>query len=264
MFMSSAVGVVLVDLLAAEGRRDVSAGEVRDRLGLSAQAASNLLARLERDGLVERVRRGAYLLRPLGELGVAALASDRLGEAVVLAVGDRLHRICFRTALFEHGLLTRGGQRVQVAVSRRLFVDSIGGRSLESIMENPAEIHVGSEPHGDAVVSTVERALLESAQHPRRVGGIAAVAEALAASEPDTAIMAELRGALGFDAGLRRLVSLDRLLGLGKLDGLLLPVRSLRSIPLDPSDERTEGPLDADVGVRWPGAIDELVEVVSQ
>ena len=262
--MSSSVGVVLVDELAAEGRRDVSTGEVRERLGLSAQATSNLLARLERDGLVERVRRGSYLLRPLGELGVAALASDRLGEAVVLAVGDRLHRICFRTALFEQGLLTRGGQRVQVAVSRRLFVDSIGGRPLESIMQSPAEIHVGSEPHGPAVISTVERALLESAQHPRRVGGIAAVAEALAASEPNALILADTSGALGFDAGLRRLASLDRLLGLGKLDGLLPRVRSRRLIALDPSDERTEGPVDSNVAVRWPGPIDELVRVVSQ
>lgn len=102
IIMTSLIGMRLVDGLAAEGRTDVSSDEVRIRLGLSPQAVSNLLTRLERDGLVERVRRGFYLLRPLGELGVAAVSSDRLAEAVVLAVGDRDHRICFRTALHEH------------------------------------------------------------------------------------------------------------------------------------------------------------------
>jgi predicted transcriptional regulator of viral defense system len=255
-------GLLLVDALAAEGRTDVSAHEVRRRLGLSAQASSNLLTRLARDGLVERIRRGHYLLHPLGELGVAWVASDRLSEAVVLAVGDRDHRQCFGTALYEHGLLTRGGQRVQVAVSRRLFVDQIGGRPLESIIERAATIHVGSQSHGGANISTIERALLESAQAPRRVGGISVVAEALAAAAPMPLTVGELSNALGLDAGLRRLVSLDRKLELGKLNGIVLPARPLRPLRLDPSDDRGEGPVDLESGVRWPGPVQELIEVV--
>jgi predicted transcriptional regulator of viral defense system len=260
--MTSWIGLNLVDGLAAEGRTDVSADEVRRRLGLSPQAASNLLTRLAHDGLVERVRRGCYLLRPLGELGVASVASDRLAEAVVLAVGNRDHRICFLTALHEHGLLTRGGQRVQVAVTRRLFVNEIGGRPLESIIERPATIHVGAQSHGSATVSTVERALLESAHAPRRVGGISVVAEALAAAQPNPNAVADLSNALSFEAALRRLVSLDRQLKLGKLGTIDLPVRVLRPLRLDPTDERSSGPVDFHTGVRWPGPIGELEEVV--
>jgi predicted transcriptional regulator of viral defense system len=255
-------GVQLVDALAAEGRTDVSADEVRQRLGLSPQAASNLLRRLARDGLVERVRRGRYLLRPLGELGVAAVASDRLAEAVVLAVGDRGHRICHRTALLEHGLLTRGGQRIQVAVTRRLFVDEIGGRPLESIIENQATIHIGAQPYAAAMISTIERALLESAHTPRRVGGIAVVAEALASADVNSKAVVDLCGSLGRGSALRRLVSLDRQLDLGKLDGVELPARLTRPLLLDPTDHRAEGFVDTDTGVRWPGPIDELAEVV--
>lgn len=262
IIMTSMIGMNLVDGLAAEGRTDVSSHEVRARLGLSPQAASNLLTRLERDGLVERVRRGFYLLRPLGELGVAALSSDRLAEAVVLAVGDRDHRICFRTALHEHGLLTRGSQRIQVAVTRRLFVKTVGGRFLESIIEHEATIHVGSQPYGGAMISTIERALLESARIPGRVGGISVVAEALAAADPNPNTVQDLSDTLGLDVALRRLVSLDRQLELGKLKGIDLPIRASRPLRLDPTDERSDGIVDIHTGVRWPGPIEELEEVV--
>lgn len=256
------MGVELVDALAAEGRREVSADEVRVRLGLSAQAASNVLTRLARDGLVEKVRRGVYLLRPLGELGVTSLASDRLAEVVDLAVGDRDYRICFRTALTEHGLLTRPGQRVQVAVTRRLFVKTLGDRPLESIIEKPSTIHLGTQRQSKSMVSTIERALLESAQTPRRVGGIAVVAEALAASSPNPAGIVELSGVLHFDAALRRLVSLDRLLKLGKLDSVELEPRPTRMLMLDPTDDRSDGPIDTETSVRWPFPVDELLQVV--
>jgi predicted transcriptional regulator of viral defense system len=242
----------------------VSADEVRQRLGISPQAASNLLTRLARDGLVERVRRGCYLLRPLGELGVAAVASDRLAEAVAMAVRNREHRICFRSALLEHGLLTRGGRRVQVAVTRRLFVDELGGRRLESIIEKASTIRVGTQPYGVSTVSTVERAILESAHTPRRIGGIAVVAEALAAAVVDQRKMTGLTKVLGFEVGLRRLVSLDRQLEIGKLGEVRLPSRDLRPLQLDPTDSRVDGPVDKESGVRWPGPIDELAEVVRQ
>ena len=77
----------------------MSVDEVRRKLGLSARAALNLLSRLARDGLVGRVRRGRYPLHPLGELGVTAVASRRLAEAALLAVGDRDHRDLFPSGI---------------------------------------------------------------------------------------------------------------------------------------------------------------------
>jgi predicted transcriptional regulator of viral defense system len=262
--VSTSLGLSLVDTLAAEGRTSVSALEVRERLGLSAQSASNLLARLSRDGLVERVRRGEYLLRPLGELGVSATASDRQTQAIAIAVGGASHRICYRTALHEHGLLSRPGRRVQVAVAKRLYVDHLGDRSLESIIERPALIHVGAERHQQAWISTIERALLESAETPRRVGGIATLAEALAVSNPSPERLIELSEMLSFASGLRRLVSLDRHLRLGKLSDVVLSPRRGRLLPLDPADTRTDGFIDHALGVRWPGPMGELLEVAHQ
>ncbi|MCC5951856.1 MAG: MarR family transcriptional regulator [Acidimicrobiia bacterium] len=261
---STSLGIDLLDALAAEGRSATTAAEVRDRLGLSAQAASNLLARLVRDGFAERVRRGEYILQPLGELGVSAVAGDRLAEAVLLAVGDRSHRICYRTALYEHGLLTRPGRAIQVAVDRRLRVRSLGGRPLESIIEDTDRIDVGAESLDVARISSVERALLESAQVPRRVGSIATVAEALAGAAPRAIHLQSLASELGLAVGLRRLVSLDQLLRIDRIGSVRLPRRDGRPLPLDPTDTRQGGFLDEGHGVLWPGEPAELAEVIGQ
>ncbi len=262
--MTSQKALDLLDALAAEGRQEVSAAEIRDRLGLSPQASSNLLARLVRDGLAERVRRGQYLLHPLGELGVSAVAGDRLPQAVELAVGDREHRICYRTALYEHDLLTRAGRTIQVAVDRRLHVQTLGGCPLESIIEDPRRIAIAAEPLGLARISTVERALLESAELPRRVGGIATVAEALVGAEFDVETLEETAGDLKLQVGLRRLVSLGNHLGTDELGRIGLPERHRRPLPLDPTDPRRDGWLDEETRVRWPGEPAELVGVVDQ
>lgn len=257
-------GLELIDTLAAEGQSVVTSNEVRQRLDLSPQAASNVLARLVRDGFAERIRRGEYILHSLGELGVSAVAGDRLGEAIVIAVGDRRHRICFRTALHEHGLLTRSGRIIQVAVDRRLRVSSLGGRPLESVIEGGERIALGTEPIGPAQISTVERALLESAEVPRRVGGIASVAEALAGAELHASSIERLATKLDMHIGLRRLASLDHALQTRKLRDLELPERTGRPLPLDPTDPRQGGWLDANLGVLWPGEPAELVEVIGQ
>ena len=258
------LGVDLLDQLAAEGRSTVTTVEVRDRLGLAPQAASNLLSRLARAGFVERVRRGEFLLHPLGELGVSAVAGDRLVEAVVLAVGDRRHRICYRTALAEHSLLTRPGRTIQVAVDRRLYLKTLSGRRLESIIEDADLIEVGAEPLGPAMISSIERALLESAEVPRRVGGIASVAEALTSADFDSVCLESLAKEIGLEHGLRRLVSLHGQLGIGPLGGITLSAREGRPLVLDPTDSRRAGFLDEGSGVRWPGDPAELAEVIGQ
>ncbi len=185
---------------------------------------------------------------------MSAVASDRLSEAAAIAVGNRQHRICYRTALYEHDLLTRPGHTVQVAVDRRLNVQRLGGHPLESIIEDPGRISIATEHYGLAMISTIERALLESAQVPRRVGGIASVAEALAGAEFDGGSLEATAHELGAQAGLRRLVSLANHLGIDGLKKVDLPERRGRPLPLDPIDPRRDGWLDNEMRVRWPRA----------
>lgn len=79
--MTTSRGLKLLDRLAGEGHTAFTTGEVRDELGLSRQATSNLLTRLVEVGLLDRIMGGRYALRPIGRLGTAALWDD-LGSAV--------------------------------------------------------------------------------------------------------------------------------------------------------------------------------------
>jgi predicted transcriptional regulator of viral defense system len=253
----------LLDQLVAEGRREISAQEARARLHKSPQATTNIMARLVRDGWLERARRGHYLIRNLGYLGVPATSREELGALVAAAAGGRLTRVAYATALHEHDLLSRPWQPIQFAVDRRLFVTRLGDRPVEAHIESAERLALGAEPFGPSSISSVERALLESAHRPRLVGGIATIAEALdRAGKVSEATMTRLAAQLDYSAGLRRLVTLNRGLGLHSLDGLKIPPVEVREIPLDPTDRRTEGHLDDGAGVRWPGPVDELRAVI--
>lgn len=78
-------GLALANELVAEGHSTFTFEEVEKRLGKSKTATANLLKRMEKAGLIDRVRRGHYAVRQLGVLGTPASAED-----VALAVGAAL------------------------------------------------------------------------------------------------------------------------------------------------------------------------------
>ena len=143
-------------------------------------------------------------------------------------------------------------------------MQTISERPLEPIIEPTATIHVGTQRFGISRISTIERSLLEAAHRPRRVGGIATVLEALHAAQPNNHALTTLAEQLNLANGLRRLASLNRRLRLNKLDEVPHNLRHGRPIALDPTDSRTDGPLDTTTGVRWPGPIEELAEIINQ
>jgi predicted transcriptional regulator of viral defense system len=110
-----------------KGRTAVSAAEIQTMLDLTPQATSNLLSRLTRDGLVDRVAAGRYAIRQLGSFGTAAVWDD-LGPAVAALFAPQPHRIGFLTALDHHGLLIRPVRPVQVASPFRPREKSLGSR----------------------------------------------------------------------------------------------------------------------------------------
>jgi predicted transcriptional regulator of viral defense system len=116
----------LLDDKLTKGQAGLTSREVRERLGLSPQAASNLLTRWRDAGLLDRVAPGHYAIRQLGLLGTRAVSED-----IALAVGaffaDEPHRIAYRSALDYHGLLTRPARAIQVAER------SVGTNSTQGI-----------------------------------------------------------------------------------------------------------------------------------
>ena len=250
----------LLDRWVGSGRTAFTAAEVRHELALSASATSNLLSRLAAAGLVDRVASGRYAIRPIGALGTAAVWDD-LGSAVAAVWAGRPHRIGYLTALGHHGLLLHPVRSVFVAGIHRPHVRAVSGRPLHVVHELEATLATASEPLGPSRVSTVERALLETASRPKLSGGISLLVEALAVAG-SAASLADLASSLGCVAGYRRIGSLATSLGLPVATDQ--PVPSWRSpIELDPTADRREGWIDKVWGVAWPFPVVELESLVA-
>src|SRR6266851_6986609 len=95
----------LIDTLLAEGREEFTFEEAQVALGRSPTATANALRRLTEKGLLDRLTRGHYAIRPLGSLGTSTAAAD-LALAVGAAFEGREHRIGYLSALSELGLLS--------------------------------------------------------------------------------------------------------------------------------------------------------------
>ncbi len=219
--MASRRALKLLDQFTSEGRTAFSAAEVRDALGTSPQATSNLLTRWAALGLVDRLAVGRYAVRQIGALGTAAVWDD-LGSAVAAVFIGHPHRIGFLTALDHHGLLVRPVRSIQVASAYRPREKTLTGRTLRVIRERQATVLVGTEPLGPSRISTIPRALLDAASRPQMVGGATRVAEALATADHVTGIE-DLTRELNAEPAYRRIGSIATRLSLPVGRGLEPP-----------------------------------------
>lgn len=261
-------GLQLLDGLVAEGKNVVTPSLVQERTGQSAQAAVNMLSRLVEAGLLDRVARGRYVVRPIGLLGTSAVAED-----VALAVGalfeGKPHRLAYRSALDYQGLLVHPARTVQVASPVRIKVSSVSGRPLRVILEKSESIQIGANRAGEAWVSDVERALLDAASRPELIGGISVLAQALWIASPDPEQLLSYGRRLGQNAAIRRIGSLADQLELEGLAGTLKPLVPPKSdIDLDTATGKSRSqPVvsrDRHWFVRWHLSVDELAGSVSR
>ena len=169
--MARKTALDLLDRLTAAGKSTFSTAEAVEILGRSPQSTVNLLGRLIDDGLIGRVSRGHYAIRPLGRLGTSAAAEDT-ALAVAAVFSDRPHRIAYRSALAHHGLVVRPSRVIQVACADQVRITELADRPLDVVRERSATVGVGSVSAGyGANVSTLERALLDGARRSDLIGG---------------------------------------------------------------------------------------------
>jgi predicted transcriptional regulator of viral defense system len=255
----------LDDRLAA-GKTTLTSRELREELKISPSAASNLLARWRRAGLVDRVARGRYAIRQLGLLGTRASSED-VALAVAALVGGRAHRIAYHSALDFHGLLTRPVRTVQVASPHRFTSSVISGRPLTVVLERADTIGLGTEPAGyGAIVSGLERTLLDAATRPDLVGGYFPLAEALTASNFAATRLLDLAQQLDAAPALRRIGSLADRLEIAGLAGKLKPLAPPQwDLDLDPGFREASGAFrDSAWRIRWPVDPQAVAQEVAQ
>lgn len=253
--MARKTALNLLDRLTAAGETTFSTAEAAEILGRSPQSTVNLLSRLVDDGLIGRVSRGHYAIRPLGRLGTSAAAEDT-ALAVAAVFSDRPHRIAYRSALAHHGMVVRPSRVIQVACPDQVRIAELAGRPVDVVREHSATVAVGSVSAGyGAIVSTLERALLDGARRSDLIGGLGVLADALdtASADLDLQELRTLAKQLGVLPALRRLASLARILELDDLAQQLLEGVHVPKTPI-PADRRQPSPReweDAAAGVVW-------------
>lgn len=248
-----------IDTLVAEGREEFTFSEAMQALGGSSASTANVLRSLGEKGLVDRLGRGHYAIRPLGSLGTSA-ATDNLSLAVGATFQGRPHRIAYLTALAELGVLSHPVRPIFVACTHQVRASGLSRRPLRVIVERTQTIHLETDRVGRSWRSTLERGLVECAMRIDLTGSVQRLAEALAAAvtEVDPAKLSRVADAFGprGHAAERRLASMARALGLpldlGPAVGCRRPV-----IGLDPRDDRVEW-TDRDLRVAWNTTADEL------
>jgi predicted transcriptional regulator of viral defense system len=253
----------LIDTLVAEGREAFTFEEAKATLGASPSATANALRRLSEKGLVDRLTRGHYAIRPLGSLGTSA-ATDDLSLAVGAAFEGRKHRIAYLSALSEHGLLSHPVRTVFVACTQHVRLRTISHRRLRVIIEREQTIHLEAETVGRSWRSTLERALFDCALRVDLTGSAERLAEAVANGAPyaDSSRLARLAEAFGARglAAERRLASVSRALGLPlALEPQVDPRQPV--IRMDPGDGQVEW-VDGTFRVAWNSTVDELRAVI--
>jgi predicted transcriptional regulator of viral defense system len=253
----------LVDALVADGREEFTFEEARTALGASPTATANALRRLQRQGLVDAVTRGHYVVRPLGSLGTST-ASESLSLAVGAAFEGRPHRVAYLSALSELGLLSHPVRKIYVACVEQVRLPTVARRPVRVVVEKLDTIHLEAERVGSSWRSTLNRALFDAALRVDLTGSVERLAEALVKAAPDADVKRIRRVVRAFGsrglAAERRLASIAWVLGLDV--GLDPTVERRRPvIKLDPRDHHVEW-VDDRYRVAWNTTVDELRAVV--
>ncbi len=212
--------------LAATGHVGFTFAEAQHRLGKSPTATANLLKRMAGKGLIDRVCRGHYVLRPLGFLGTPSVAAIKRTRSPTLS-----------------------GWPLRVIVEPCEHID-IGSIAWNNTHISDIERAVLDAAHWPALAGGVE---------------VVAEALGTAASRVGTETLIEHAHALNRSAALRRVGSLADNLWLKGLHGQLEPLATLTAdIDLEPGTRSETVWRDSRWRVRWPRTIDELRTVVTQ
>lgn len=253
----------LLNRLAQMEETTFTSAEAAEIMGTSPQATSNMLTRLARQGLVTRVARGVYVTRAPGLYGTSPVSENVLA-ATHAALRNTPHRVSFRSALSFHGVLTRPSRTIQVASPQRIQMSSIAGWPLDVVFEGEATLAIGALPAQENLssVSTIERALLESARNVDRVGGVDVVADALDSlgGSVDVQEVRRLRKELRLSAALQRLASIARRAGYEDTATELLGTdRFRRVVTIEPGSTDPGEYVDISARVSWStAALDQV------
>lgn len=209
--------------LASQNRNIITISDIQDAIDVSYDDAKKIANNLVHKQWLDRLKSGTYLIVPL----VAGETGEYTEHEFVIAshLADPMY-ISYWTALNYHGLTEQVPMTVFAATTNQVPDRNIHGVGYTFVTVAAAKFFGYDSLAVDAHqvnVASVEKTLVDCADHPEYCGGIGELAKGLTAADLESAALAEYLLRLGNGAAIKRIVYLADLLeiDLGQRDELV-------------------------------------------
>jgi predicted transcriptional regulator of viral defense system len=198
--------------LASQNRTIITINDIQDVIEVLYDDAKKIANNLVHKQWLDRLKSGTYLIVPLaaGETG------EYTEHEFVIAshLADPMY-VSYWTALNYHGLTEQVPLTVFAATTEQVPDREIHGVTYTFITLTAAKFFGYDSVAVNAQqvnVASVEKTLVDCADHPEHCGGIGELAKGLAAADLDQATLTEYLLRLGNGAAIKRIVYLADLL----------------------------------------------------
>jgi predicted transcriptional regulator of viral defense system len=165
--------------LASEGQQVITIGDIADVLDIPRKSAKDMVYTLKEKGWLERIAHGKYLILPLAA-GENAVYTEH--EFVIASALVEPMYIGYWSALNHHGLTEQVARTVYIVTTERAREREIHGVTYRPVTVTEQKFF-GYQPTAvgsDQVnISSIEKTLVDCADHPEFCGGIDEIAKAM-------------------------------------------------------------------------------------
>ena len=165
--------------LANEGRQIITISDIAEALDISRKSAKDMAFALKEKGWLERIAHGKYLIVPLsaGEDSVYTAHEFVIASALVEPM-----YIGYWSAMNHHGLTEQVPQTVYIVTPERAREREIHGVTYQPVSVTEQKFF-GYQPtavgSNQINISSIEKTLVDCADHPEFCGGISELTKAL-------------------------------------------------------------------------------------
>lgn len=172
--------------LAAQNKTVITISDIQDILDISGDQAKKIAYNLENKKWLDRLKRGIYLIVPL-EAGEKAEYTEH--EYIIAAhLADPMY-ISYWTALNHHNLTEQVPLTVYAATTKRVPTQEIHNVEYKFVtLTEDKFFGFGTkliDGQKSVNVATVQKAIVDCADHPEHCGGITELAKAVSKAEQE-------------------------------------------------------------------------------
>jgi len=165
--------------LASENRRIITIGDIAEALDISRRSAKDMAYALKEKGWLERLAHGKYLILPLAAGEDSGYTEH---EFVIASALVEPMYVGYWSAMNHHGLTEQLSRTVYIVMTARAQEREIHGVTYRPVTVT-AQKFFGDHPTAVASkqvnISSIEKTLVDCADHPEFCGGIGELAKAM-------------------------------------------------------------------------------------